>query len=116
MVGEGQVQQHPDVGISQSVEGPSSTSANRHDPVRAKQAKSVRHPGLALAAGRRQIADTHLPVEQGCQEPQPAGVGKQPERCSQVIDQVGVRESGPDGRHPLDVVFVVHIAARGADT
>lgn len=64
----------------------------------------MRYPRLALPTCDRQIADAHLPVQQGHQEPEPAGVGEQAEGCPQLLDHARVWQTGSDRGHPLGVV------------
>ena len=69
----------------------------------AQQAEGVRDGALGLAAGRGDVADAHLALEQRHEQPQPPRVGEEPEDLRQLPDVPLVGHGLPDRRHTVGV-------------
>jgi hypothetical protein len=64
-VGDGQVDQHPHMGVVEAVVGHPAVTAYRHDPVGAQQPQRVRGRGLTHRRHRGQVAHTQFALELG---------------------------------------------------
>ncbi len=79
-MGDRHVQQHPDVAVAEPVKHDAARAAGFHDAMRAHEPKGLAHRGFALAAYRCEVMHADLAgLEQGGEDPDPAGVAHQPE-------------------------------------
>lgn len=78
-MGESEVEEHPDMGVVEPVEGAPTLAAHLYDPMGPQQTQGVTHRRLRLPACQGQVADAEFPREQGDEQAQAPGVAEKPE-------------------------------------
>ena len=105
-VGQGQVEQEPDVGIVEGVVDHPSIASVADNARRTEQSKGVRHRGLRSADGLADVTDAKLArFEQRMEDPGSSRITEQLEQVGELHGLL-IIQSLPDGGHLPGVDFL----------